>query len=29
MICVKKITDEKVLKCDINERAFVGGALLL
>lgn len=25
MICVKKITDEKVLKCDINERAFVGG----
>lgn len=25
MICVKKITDEKVLKCDIDERAFVGG----
>lgn len=25
MICVKKITDEKVLKCDIDERAFAGG----
>lgn len=29
MICVKKITDEAVLKCDINEYAFAGGALLL